>query len=262
MANNGKIRFLRANASALDSSKKLNAGQPLYIVDKNYLTVGNLTDDDKASNAQPIDARRIHGYTSDNSTLNNTNTGEYKVEPYTYTESDATKSGVEIKAPDQVKVTVGNRAVLNVNKNNMTIDSLSTLGTEDNPVPTIYSDSNVSSNVLGDSTSKTLILGIENGSGYDVGNILNWNSTTSKVDTTTYGDILPNENATTTNNTTTGRNIGSANKKFDKIYAQSFTGNAATATLTSKLSGISASGGISFIIKDQSNTEHTVSIAW
>lgn len=101
MANNGKIRFLRANASNLDSSKKLKAGQPLYIADKNYLTVGNLNDDNKASNAQPIDARRIHGYTSDNNTLNNTNTGEYKVEPYIF---DTNKSGLLIKAPDEIKL--------------------------------------------------------------------------------------------------------------------------------------------------------------
>lgn len=101
MANNGKIRFLRANASDLDSTKKLTAGQPLYIADKNYLTVGNLNDDNKASNAQPIDARRIHGYTSDNNTLNNTNTGEYKVEPYIF---DTNKSGLLIKAPDEIKL--------------------------------------------------------------------------------------------------------------------------------------------------------------
>ena len=34
MANNGRIRFLRANTSDLDSTEKLKAGQPLYIADK------------------------------------------------------------------------------------------------------------------------------------------------------------------------------------------------------------------------------------
>lgn len=100
MANNGRIRLLRANSSQLSGGKKLAAGQPIYIVDKNYLTVGNLSDDNKAVNAQPIDARRIHGYASDNTAVGTENTGEYKVEPYITGDS---KSGLLVKAPDEIK---------------------------------------------------------------------------------------------------------------------------------------------------------------
>lgn len=59
MAGNGMIRMLRGTSDKVaESTGKLEAGQPLYITDKNYLTVGDGT---KNVNAKPITVREVQG---------------------------------------------------------------------------------------------------------------------------------------------------------------------------------------------------------
>lgn len=64
MAGNGMIRMLRGTSDKVaESTNKLEAGQPLYITDKNYLTVGDKSgDDSKAVNAKPITVRKVQGW--------------------------------------------------------------------------------------------------------------------------------------------------------------------------------------------------------
>ena len=67
MAGNGMIRMLRGTSDKVaESTGKLEAGQPLYITDKNYLTVGDGT---KNVKAKPITVREVQGWWADNDNI-------------------------------------------------------------------------------------------------------------------------------------------------------------------------------------------------
>lgn len=69
MAGKNSIQLLRISSNKLSSSDYLLDGQPLYIKDKNYLSIGN---DNSTINKQPITTRSIIGYVGDtNTTLSN-----------------------------------------------------------------------------------------------------------------------------------------------------------------------------------------------
>ncbi len=62
MANNNRIKILRGTADTIaKSSQKLAPGQPLYNVDRNYLTIGNSSGTTKV-NALPIRTNELFGY--------------------------------------------------------------------------------------------------------------------------------------------------------------------------------------------------------
>ena len=65
MMNKKSIQILRGNRSTIaDSSDTLLPGQPLYIKDENYLTIGGgqLT-------KQPITTNKVKGYFADRETI-------------------------------------------------------------------------------------------------------------------------------------------------------------------------------------------------
>lgn len=63
MAGNDAIHLLRGNG--VDETTTLNAGQPYYNAEKNYLTIGNLEDDNKKINALPVVTPAIFAYPGD-----------------------------------------------------------------------------------------------------------------------------------------------------------------------------------------------------
>lgn len=84
MANNGRIQLLRGSNSAIgNSTGKLNKGQPIYNYDKNYLTIGDRTNN-KNVNDFPITVREVRGWYDDwngiSASMPNT-IGDYYIKP-------------------------------------------------------------------------------------------------------------------------------------------------------------------------------------
>ena len=63
MAGNDAIHLLRGNG--VDDTTTLNAGQPYYNAEKNYLTIGSVEDDNKKINALPVVTPAIFAYSGD-----------------------------------------------------------------------------------------------------------------------------------------------------------------------------------------------------
>ena len=81
---NKKIRILRGTNEKIVNTpgKTLAAGQPLYNIDKNYLTIGTLKNGNEQPLSQlPITVRQIEGYYSDNDQIKNEDDGYYSVGP-------------------------------------------------------------------------------------------------------------------------------------------------------------------------------------
>lgn len=90
MAGKNSIQLLRISSNKLSSSDYLLDGQPLYIKDKNYLSIGN---DNSTINKQPITTRSIIGYVGDtNTTLSNDSFNEENElqEEYSIRKNDTT----------------------------------------------------------------------------------------------------------------------------------------------------------------------------
>ena len=76
MPRNNSIHFLRGNSNTVATSDAtLDVGQPLYITDKNYLTVGGGANT-KSVHAAPIVVREVIGYQGDTSDTIGNNTAE------------------------------------------------------------------------------------------------------------------------------------------------------------------------------------------
>ena len=151
MAGNGMIRMLRGTSDKVaESTGKLEAGQPLYITDKNYLTVGDGT---KNVKAKPITVREVQGWWKDKDNitakgnadpdytispsnnwlniLSNNNLGIHAIGEYSgkkneikidFTPSDSTPltgTGIRIEAENGVLITDG-RVGLTVKDNQVT----------------------------------------------------------------------------------------------------------------------------------------------
>ena len=111
MANNGRIRLLRTTTDKLvTSSQQLVPGQPLYISDKNYLTVGSV---DKLSLAsEPITVRKVVGYYDDANSITTGKTNLYEF-------SGNVTDGVVIKTPDKLNINVGSDKYLSVSNSDL-----------------------------------------------------------------------------------------------------------------------------------------------
>jgi len=82
---NKRIRFLRGTSDniAKETTKTLAPGQPLYNIDKNYLTIGSL---DRYGQEQPlsqfpITVRELHGFYADNDSITKSSSGQYRIGP-------------------------------------------------------------------------------------------------------------------------------------------------------------------------------------
>ena len=115
MANNGRIRLLRTDSSKLNSVTKLVPGQPLYIDDKNYLTIAGKSE--KSINALPINVRTVKGYYSDSSTLTNVITSMYEF-------SGDSANRTYIKSPDEFYLKIINDNYLRASSNGQVINNL------------------------------------------------------------------------------------------------------------------------------------------
>ena len=115
MANNGRIRLLRTDSSKLNSVTKLVPGQPLYIDDKNYLTIAGKSE--KSINALPINVRTVKGYYSDSNTLTNVFTSMYEF-------SGDSANRTYIKSPDEFYLKIINDNYLRASSNGQVINNL------------------------------------------------------------------------------------------------------------------------------------------
>lgn len=94
------IKVKRGKSAALNTStEKLQAGEILYNLDKNYLTVG--AEDNDALTKKPVAAREIVGYTGDTDSKIGTSTTE----------------AYSIKYDTQLKIKDGNNTLLVPKKN-------------------------------------------------------------------------------------------------------------------------------------------------
>lgn len=90
MAGLNSIQLLRISSKNLSSSNYLLEGQPLYIKDKNYLSIG---DNNSTINKQPLAVRSVVGYVGDtNTTISNDSfNGEDELqEEYSIRKNDTT----------------------------------------------------------------------------------------------------------------------------------------------------------------------------
>ena len=94
MAGYNSIKILRGNSKNL--SGNLMSGQPLYIRDKNYLTVGS--SDGDVINKAPITVRELVGWSSDNGGIISTNSNGY------YIRSNSTSNGLDIFASQPINI--------------------------------------------------------------------------------------------------------------------------------------------------------------
>ena len=94
MAGYNSIKILRGSSKNL--SGNLMSGQPLYIRDKNYLTVGS--SDGDVINKAPITVRELVGWSSDNGGIISTNSNGY------YVRSNSTSNGLDIFASQPINI--------------------------------------------------------------------------------------------------------------------------------------------------------------
>lgn len=117
MANNGRIRLLRTTTDKLvTSSQQLVPGQPLYISDKNYLTVGSANRLSLAS--EPITVRKVVGYYDDANSITASKTNLYEF-------SGNVTDGVVIRTPDKLNINVGSDKYLSVSNSDLLIGNTS-----------------------------------------------------------------------------------------------------------------------------------------
>lgn len=108
------IKVKRGKSAALNSStEKLQAGEVLYNLDKNYLTVG--AEDNDALTKKPVAAREIVGYTGDTDSKIGTST----TEAYSIRYND--DSGVVISSENNILSTPGTVKMQTPGKNASTI---------------------------------------------------------------------------------------------------------------------------------------------
>ena len=80
MAGYNGIKILRGNSGSLSGKGNLLEGQPLYIKDKNYLTVGGGTNGARI-NQSPITVRELIGYADDNNGITGSINNSYSISP-------------------------------------------------------------------------------------------------------------------------------------------------------------------------------------
>lgn len=108
------IKVKRGKSAALNSStEKLQAGEVLYNLDKNYLTVG--AKDNDALTKKPVAAREIVGYTGDT----NDKIGASTTEAYSIRYND--DSGVVVSSENNILSTPGTLKMQTPGKNASTI---------------------------------------------------------------------------------------------------------------------------------------------
>lgn len=82
---NKRIRFLRGASDniAKETTKTLAPGQPLYNIDKNYLTIGSLDryGQEQPLSQLPITVRELHGFYADNDSITKSSSGQYRIGP-------------------------------------------------------------------------------------------------------------------------------------------------------------------------------------
>ena len=89
MAGYNGIKILRGNSGSLSGKGDLLEGQPLYIKDKNYLTVGGGTNGARI-NQSPITVRELIGYADDNNGITGSINNSYSISP------NVTSNGLDI----------------------------------------------------------------------------------------------------------------------------------------------------------------------
>lgn len=198
MANNGRIRLLRTTTDKLvTSSEQLVPGQPLYISDKNYLTIGSV---DKLSLAsEPITVRKVVGYYDDTNSITTGRTNLYEF-------SGNVTDGVVIRTPDKLNINVGSDKYLSVSNSDLLTGNTSgikyNLGLNRNTL--VSGNFKVTENI--DVVKSITAQGIT-GTGLTInGDASVKNLTTQNINASTYevtaksfiGDLLGNASSSTT----------------------------------------------------------------
>ena len=219
MANNGRIRLLRTTTmNLIASSEQLVPGQPLYISDKNYLTVGSV---DKLSLAsEPITVRKVVGYYGDSSSITNVTTDAYEF-------SGDSINKTYIKAPDEFNVNINNDNHLKLSSTKTTLDSI-------DYYTTLKKNTLVDANLR--LTNGLKVIGqTDLKSTTNIEGVANLNNTTN----------VKTLNVTTTSTFNGEVTINNKLKVNNIIEGSTFTGNAASATIlqnTRKINGTNFNG--------------------
>ena len=113
MTNRKSIQILRTSENGINNDNKdtiLLDGQPLYNKQKNYLTIGNIGDNNKTVARKPITVREVIGYVGDSENIGGSFSNEYCLKYDAGSLNLQSPNNAKIKAINKVSV-IGNDGV-------------------------------------------------------------------------------------------------------------------------------------------------------
>lgn len=150
---NAKIKLLRGNTNNLNSTTNLDPGQPLFVMDKNYLIIGDKSN--KKLNGKPITVREVKGYYEDSNGITTSKASEYSFGP----SSDNTSTVIKGSGSLNICVNSESNKVISLSQDNITLNKAVTTSSSftSNGVINSRSDLNVSGKFTLDNGSSTVI---------------------------------------------------------------------------------------------------------